>query len=263
VIGSLAHICMADASPAPLRPDVDLEEDGVTPRHGSRLYTTQQYWDYRYRSREAGGEGDSSYEWLASWEVVRGVIDALLPDKDARVLLVGCGTSRLGVDMHEAGYRNVVQSDYSDECLRSMSSQFPHVPYIRADMLKLEADLHEALGEEELFDAVIDKAAMDALLAAKGDTWDPPEDLLDIARTICAQTVRVLRPGGLYLQISFAQPHFRRKYLEQEPSVWAAACKVHSIDAGFGYFAYELYAPESTRGLSPPAAQLRERVELE
>ena len=63
------------------------------------------------------------------------------------------------------------------------------------------------------FDAVVDKAAMDALMCDEGSVWDPDPRTREDARRMCHATSRVLRPGGVFVQISFAQPHFRRRYL--------------------------------------------------
>jgi hypothetical protein len=61
---------------------------------------------------------------------------------------------------------------------------------------------------------VIDKAAMDALMTEEGDVWDPAQKVLDQAHRMCSGISGVLHPcHGLFLQISFAQTHFRRRYL--------------------------------------------------
>lgn len=102
-----------------------------------------------------------------------------------------------------------------------------------------DTDPADDTDEGRQFDVVIDKAAMDAVLAAKGDTWDPPESLLLEAHAICESVCSVLRPGGLFIQVSFSQPHFRKPYLMQNPAWWSdeGVC-VEKVDAGFGYFAY-------------------------
>ena len=69
---------------------------------------------------------------------------------------------------------------------------------------------------------------------------------------------RVLRPGGRFIQISFQQPHFRRKYLnsarqwddasQQVPTAAAAAAQINMVDGvavreldcGMGYFLYSM-----------------------
>jgi hypothetical protein len=64
-----------------------------------------------------------------------------------------------------------------------------------------------------VFDVIIDKAAMDALMVDEGDVWSPKESVCEAADKMSLEMRRLLPPTGLFLQISFMQPHFRTKYL--------------------------------------------------
>ena len=64
------------------------------------------------------------------------------------------------------------------------------------------------------FDACIDKAGSDALFCNEGDVWYPAQEVIDKVDRMCMEISRVLKPGGRFLHISFAQPHFRTKYLK-------------------------------------------------
>lgn len=55
---------------------------------------------------------------------------------------------------------------------------------------------------------------MDALMCDEGSVWDPSPRTRQDAAAMCRAVSRVLKPGGCFLQISFAQPHFRKRYLE-------------------------------------------------
>lgn len=66
---------------------------------------------------------------------------------------------------------------------------------------------------DDSFHVVIDKAATDALLSQEGDVWNPNQSVIHLSRSMCAHVSRILKNGGYHLQISFAQPHFRKKYL--------------------------------------------------
>lgn len=113
--------------------------------------------------------------------------------------------------MYSDGYQNVISLDYSTSCIESMKLQFPETDsfkWLLGDMTNL-VDFKAAQ-----FDLVIDKAAMDAIMVEEGDVWNPDTNVIDMARKMCREISRVLRVGGMHLQVSFAQPHFRRKYLE-------------------------------------------------
>eukprot|EP00904_Undaria_pinnatifida_P011127 jgi/Undpi1/7144/HiC_scaffold_22.g09618.m1 len=62
-------------------------------------------------------------------------------------------------------------------------------------------------------DAVVDKAAMDALIVDKGDPWNPDPGTIERAHRMCSEVSRVLAPGGVFVQLSFEQEHFRKKIL--------------------------------------------------
>ncbi|GMF41403.1 unnamed protein product [Phytophthora fragariaefolia] len=103
----------------------------------------------------------------------------------------------------------------------------------------LEADMTK-LGDvfaPENFDVVIDKAAMDALMCDEGDVWSPSETVIEQAAAMCSGITSALVPQGTFLQISFAQPHFRKRFLlgegEQAPSstVYGWDYSYHNIGA--------------------------------
>ena len=194
---------------------------------GSVAYTRRAYWDMRF-AREEG-----CYDWLGTWSAFAHLVRAALPDSAARVLLVGCGNSALPMQMADAGYTRVVGSDYSATVIERMrqrtAASHPGLEWRVADMTDLRGVPDAA------FDAVIDKAAMDAILADGGDAWEPPAALLAVAERIVAETHRVLAPGGYYFQLTFAQPHFRRPYLTQGgPGRWASLA-AHPVPLGLGY----------------------------
>ena len=55
---------------------------------------------------------------------------------------------------------------------------------------------------------------MDALCTDIQDVWNPQPELVVLVDKMCQGVLRVLKPGGLFLQMSFEQPHFRQKFLK-------------------------------------------------
>lgn len=200
---------------------------------GSRPYTFRAYWDFRFE-REAG------WDWLGTWPDFAHLVERELPARDARILLVGSGNSTLPMQMADAGYSRLVASDYSAPVVERMAARtaasHPGIEWRVADM----TDLRDV--PAGAFDAVIDKAAMDAILADGGDAWEPPSELLATAERVVAETARVLAPGGAYLQLTFAQPHFRRPYLVQRAGRWASLV-AHPVPLGLGYVLFVARTP--------------------
>ncbi|OQS05843.1 hypothetical protein THRCLA_02069 [Thraustotheca clavata] len=204
------------------------------PRHNSE-YKNQSYWDTRFASEE-------SYDWLAKYSDVADLITKYVP-KDSRLLIVGCGNSTFSIDLYDAGYTNIVNLDFSSVVIERMSAKYSEsrrlMKWAVGDMLKLPEFF-----ESNSFDVVIDKAAMDALMVEGGDTWSPAEHLLASAHEMCSGIKKVLTPTGLFLQISFGQPHFRKRFLlgeypqGDESSAYGWTYKYHNIEIGLGYFFY-------------------------
>lgn len=202
----------------------------------NREYGTKEYWENRFVAEE-------SYEWLLSYQQLAPQLEPILlkyataaaavngcSDKAAvRILVVGCGNAPFSADLYDAGYTNITNIDYSDTVICAMRKlhhkQRPGMQWHVMDM----CDMH-ALPDAS-FDVVIDKAAMDALMTAdgEGDVWNPAASVIAASYAMCRHVSRVLMTvpppapnhnnksaaatGGTFVQISLAQPHFRKKYL--------------------------------------------------
>jgi len=175
----------------------------------NREYNRQEYWEKRFADEE-------EYDWLAEYEHVRHLIHKYLPDRKARVLIVGCGNSRFSAQLYADGYRELTNLDYSAAVIERMRARHPEMRWIVSDMTRLDLlpRTPEQASHLGLFDAVIDKAAMDALMTEEGDVWDPRAEVRDQVDRMCSGISGVLHAEhGLFLQISFAQTHFRSRYL--------------------------------------------------
>ena len=50
-------------------------------------------------------------------------------------------------------------------------------------------------------------------MAKEGDVWEPNQSVLTDVGKALKEIRRLLKPEGIYIQISFQQPHFRSRYL--------------------------------------------------
>ena len=166
------------------------------------VFSKREYWEERFEEEE-------SYEWLVKFDDVKNLITSLLKPTDS-ILIVGCGNSSFSKDLYNSGFVNIVNIDYSSVLIEKMKVQHaedcPSMQWIHMDMTQLTFP-------KESFDVVIDKAAMDALMVDEGDVWYPSTDVIQSVDRMCRGVHDVLKPDGIFMQISFAQPHFRTKYL--------------------------------------------------
>lgn len=182
-----------------------------TNSNDSSLYLTtknadfkeENYWNQRFTSEE-------SYDWLLTFpELKEFLVPYIQPDN--KILVIGCGNSSFSSDLYDEGFNNITNIDFSDIVIEKMKERNkidrPSMLWIKMDMTEL------ASFDDESFDVVIDKAAMDALMVDEGDVWNPIQDVIKITDKMCMNISRCLRSAGFYIQISFMQPHFRTKYL--------------------------------------------------
>lgn len=97
--------------------------------------------------------------------------------------------------------------------------------------------------EPESFDAVIDKATMDVIMTDNADPWDPSPEVKERAQKTLSNVFRVLKRGGVFVQVSFDQPHFRKKLLVND-DLYAWTLSQRNIDHGLGYFMYVMKKAE-------------------
>lgn len=167
------------------------------------VFKEQDYWEERFADEE-------KYDWLLSFEQLQIHLTPLL-DVNERILIVGCGNSGLSAGLYDLGFKNITNIDFSETVVEKMkmahSEQRPLMQWITMDMTDMNF-------EPMSFDVVIDKASMDALMVDEGDVWNPQESTIDITDRMCMGISKILKPNtGKFIQLSFAQPHFRTKYL--------------------------------------------------
>jgi len=193
-------------------------------------YGSQVYWDQRYTDES----DDGSFDWFKSYEEIAPLIRELVPDKSSRVLMLGCGNSKLSEQMWNDGYKNIVNVDYSSVVIEQMRLRHGSV---RPEMEWLEADVRELPFESDSFDVAIDKGTMDAMMTAKGDVWNPPPQVINDCTREVQEALRVLRkPNGIFIYLTFGQPHFRRRYLT-EPNT---QLEIRQLGEAFHYYFYIL-----------------------
>ncbi|KAI0372599.1 S-adenosyl-L-methionine-dependent methyltransferase [Pilatotrama ljubarskyi] len=190
-------------------------------------YGTKEYWDQRY-SQESE---DSSFDWFKSYSDIADIIRELIPDKSSRILMLGCGNSTLSQDMYDDGYKNIVNTDYSGILIEKMRHKHAES---RPEMEWHEMDIRDLKFEDDSFDVAIDKGTMDAMMTAKADVWDPPEEVVQNCNREVDEVLRVLRKGGIFIYLTFGQPHFRRRYLDRP----GTTLNIRKLGEAFHYYLY-------------------------
>lgn len=163
-------------------------------------YGSVSYWDSRYEAE------DYLFDWYQKWSGIKEIVKKEVKKSD-RVLIVGCGRSRLSEEMSKDGYTDILSTDASKTCIAANQKQYGSK--LRFEVLDITDMSCFSHGE---FDAVIDKGCLDCLLCGDNST----------ERTLTAlkHISRVLRPGGVYISISYGAPMFRTNYMSRPEFSW-------------------------------------------
>jgi SAM-dependent methyltransferase len=183
----------------------------------SSAFAEKQYWAQFFADR-----GGKTFEWYGEWvDVQANVVAAIANKAAARLLLPGCGNSRLSLDLFDAGYTSVTSIDLDAGVIREMKQK---AGAARPGMVWQVQDATGTSFAAAAFTAVVDKGTLDALL---------PENLEAHQATAVRyvrECARVLAPGGALLLVSLLQPHVLAALLSCAASDarWAA-CDIHTF----------------------------------
>uniref|UniRef100_A0A6J0VF19 EEF1A lysine methyltransferase 4 n=1 Tax=Pogona vitticeps TaxID=103695 RepID=A0A6J0VF19_9SAUR len=189
-------------------------------------YRDRGFWESRYRV-----EGAEPAEWFGGLECFREQLEAELKPGD-RILVLGCGNSALSYDLFRLGYTDITNIDYSEACIVSMRDHYAHCPGLQWAVM----DARALTFVDGTFDVVLEKGTLDSMMVEEGDPWNVSHEARMLLDQVLTEVSRVLRPGGRFISITFAQPHFRKRHYAQPTYGWSVQYKTYG--SGFHYFLY-------------------------
>ncbi|KAI2466295.1 S-adenosyl-L-methionine-dependent methyltransferase [Annulohypoxylon bovei var. microspora] len=196
-----------------------------------------EFWDQRY----AQADGDRpTHEWFRTFGDLESFFNQRLfktrnPDSNTKILHLGSGDSDVPVGLWERGYKNQLCVDFSTIVVDLMSkrhSSMGGVEWKHADVRHLD-DL-----PEKSIDVAFDKGTLDAMI--HGSPWSPPDDVKDNTSQYIREVSRVLKDDGVFLYVTYRQPHFIRPLLNCEGTDWEIELDV--LGDGASSFAYHGFA---------------------
>ena len=174
----------------------------------------------------------------------------------SRLLIVGCGNSELSAHLYAEGFRHQLSVDYSEVVIAKMREMYGNNPALAStflvgdcrDLKTIDAaalakagcafvptavreggsdagadgcsDAHAAGGcfdaatlrDGSCFDIVFDKGTLDAIMCGSESSKNAQLMLLEIHR--------ILKPGGVFLLVTYGQPSARLPHLERKQYAW-------------------------------------------
>lgn len=167
------------------------------------------YWEKRYDEEIQQGY---CHEWLKQYLAkFEQLIHDTVGDSDRSSLYVlhpGCGNSNLPDDLWKAGYRNIVSVDNCENVIQYMEA--------RSRRKRRDGLVWKVMDAIELsdfasgtFDLVIDKTFLDTLTCSGSGH----------VRRYLAAVLRVLKPGGVFLCLTFGRPEETLEHFEDVSGV--------------------------------------------
>ncbi|GMI95750.1 hypothetical protein like AT3G60910 [Hibiscus trionum] len=166
-------------------------------------YGDALYWDSRY-IQEAGG----AFDWYQRYSSLRPFVRLYVPTS-SRVLMVGCGNALISEDMVKDGYEDIMNIDISSVAIDMMRRKYEFVPQLKY----MQMDVRDmSFFPDESFDSVIDKGTLDSLMCGT----DAPIS----ATRMLGEVSRLLKPGGIYMLITYGDPTARMPHLNRPAYSW-------------------------------------------
>eukprot|EP00744_Colponema_vietnamica_P006587 GILI01009551.1.p1 GENE.GILI01009551.1~~GILI01009551.1.p1 ORF type:complete len:225 (+),score=68.14 GILI01009551.1:68-742(+) len=180
-------------------------------------YGKSDYWDERYKAN------DTTFDWFVSYEPLKDLIQSIVRH-DHKVLVVGCGNSRLSPQLYDNGYHTITNIDISEVVIQQMKTRYKELD--RMEWLKMDAMRMEF--PDSSFDVIIDKGTVDSLLCGSNSFHNVYQMNKNVAR--------VLKKGGRYIVITYGMPdtridHYRRRRLHFDVEHKTVDKPVFSSDA--------------------------------
>lgn len=156
-------------------------------------------------------------------------------------------------ELYLDNFTNIVNTDYSPILIDAMRKKYSSLD----KMSWLVMDINNLKFDEKSFDCVIEKGTLDALLVDEKDPWNMSQENLVKMENILEQISRILKNGGVFISITFAQPHFRKPLYAHDKFNWSI--KQFTIGDAFHYFIYVMKKGET---LSDFDKELNSRKEI-
>uniref|UniRef100_UPI00398E57E4 EEF1A lysine methyltransferase 4 n=1 Tax=Pristiophorus japonicus TaxID=55135 RepID=UPI00398E57E4 len=205
-------------------------------------YKDQDYWDERYRHEE-------TFEWLGPFSHFEHLLREEIRSNET-ILILGCGNSSMSYDMFMSGYRSITNIDFSPNCIEKMA-----IKYACCSGMEWKVMDAKALEfENESFDVVLEKGTLDAMMVDEKNPWNVSQETAEIIDQVSKEISRVLRKGGRFISITFAQPHFRKQLYAKREYRWSIKHQTYGSD-----FHYHFYTMTKGENLSSGDQELEDK----
>ncbi len=175
-------------------------------------FQSKTYWEKFFQKRT------KSFEWYGEYLDLCHVLHKYIKPQN-RVLVVGCGNSKLSEDLYDVGCTELENIDISDTVVKQMTAKHQSK---RSKMNFTVMDVTGLTYADSSFDCVLDKGTLDALFT------DELHETVSKVRQMFSEITRVLKSGGRYICVSLLQEHILNELMEYFSQGWIV--RVHKVE---------------------------------
>ncbi|XP_017032960.1 eEF1A lysine and N-terminal methyltransferase homolog [Drosophila kikkawai] len=177
-------------------------------------FAQTDYWNEFFKKR-----GEKAFEWYGEYLELCDQIHKYIKPAD-KILMLGCGNSKLSMDMYDTGFRDITNIDISPVAVKKMLDLNAKS---RPDMKFLQMDATAMTFADDSFSVALDKGTLDALFV------DDAQETKQVVENYFKEILRTMRNGGRYVCISLLQEHILNFLLEFMPRNNCMLRIVHSL----------------------------------
>ncbi|TPX15038.1 uncharacterized protein E0L32_004868 [Thyridium curvatum] len=203
----------------------------------NELLAHPEFWDARYSNAPEGEGHAPTHEWFRTYQDLelffrKHLVEWRAPETNPRIVHLGSGDSTIPQDLAKLGYSNQLCVDFSQVVVEKMAKRDANTTGI--EWRQLDARSMENSIDSGAVDVAFDKGTLDAMI--HGSPWNPPDDVKDNTGKYIREVFRILKDDGVFLYVTYRQPHFIRPLLNCEGTSWDIDMEV--LGSGESSFAY-------------------------
>jgi len=208
----------------------NLSDEQVEKMNNSFTYANPRYWDDYYKKT---GESER-FDWYVSWDT--GIKQMSFAARDSgqsrsaeklsdivrsyfapesKILMLGCGNSDMSEKMYKDGFEQIVNIDISEQLMQNLRQKqeatMPNMQWLYMNASAMTFDSGS-------FDVTIDKGTLDAM-----------EQNKDLVLGAVRESHRILKPGGLFVSVTFNPADIRIMNQLQKEVGWSS-CYTHPFE---------------------------------
>lgn len=162
------------------------------------------FWEAKYKDEMEDYIGEvECFDWYLTFDKAWSMIEAFVdPNKNHRILIVGCGRSSAVEVLYDAGFRDITAIDISPTIIGKMQKKYADYTGVQFHCM----DAREMMTlSDNTYTLVIDKAFTDSLMCMS--------DFNSAAKDAFSEIFRVMQMEGIFFSVSHCLPLARVPYL--------------------------------------------------